>query len=100
MPHNSVDLHPTALGRLNLVELLQPQLQLSWKPLVALLADRLEVDLVELGLLLQELVAGGAGKVVRAPGLVQGVNHVALDDLRERILGSRNMRPQTVAHTG
>ena len=65
------------------MELLQPQFQLAREPLVALLADRLEVHLVELGLLLEQLVARGAGKVVRAPGLVQGVHHVSLDDLRE-----------------
>ena len=71
------------------MELLQPQFQLARKPLVALLADRLEVDLVELGLLLEQLVARGAGKVVRTPRLVQGVHHVALDDLRERCSGSQ-----------
>ena len=49
---------------------------------VALLADGLEVDLVELGLDAHLLVARGAGKVVYAPRLVQRSEHVAGDYLR------------------
>ena len=79
----SVDLHfAAALARLHLVVLLEPQFQLPWKAVVALLADGLQVDLVELGLFLEQAVARGARKVVRAPGLIQGVHHVSLDDLR------------------
>jgi hypothetical protein len=39
------------------------------RPVVALLAHWLQVDLVELGLDRHLLVAGGAGKVVDAPGV-------------------------------
>ena len=49
---------------------------------VALLADGLEVDLVELGLDRHLLVAGGAGKVIDAPRLVQRREDVAPDDLK------------------
>ena len=48
---------------------------------VALLAYRLEVDLVELGLDRHLLVARRAGKVVDAPGLVESGEDVPLDDL-------------------
>ena len=78
----SVDLHPAPLGRLHLVVLLESQSQLPGKSIVALLADGLEVDLVELGLFLQHPVAGGAGKVMGAPRLVQGVHHISFDNLR------------------
>jgi hypothetical protein len=50
-------------------------------PVIALLADWLEVDLVELCFYGHLLVARGAGKVVDAPGLVERGEHVALDDL-------------------
>ena len=78
----SVDLYPAALGRLHLVVLLEPQFQLTGKSVVALLADGLQVDLVKLGLFLQHPVARGAGKVVRAPRLVQGVHHISFDNLK------------------
>ena len=42
-------------------------MNLSRSPVVALLADRLEVHLVELCLGGHLLVAGGAGEVVNAP---------------------------------
>lgn len=44
----SVDLYSAALGRLHLVVLLEPQSQLPGKSVVALLANGLQVDLVEL----------------------------------------------------
>lgn len=49
--------------------------------LVALLAHRLQVALVKLGLLVHFLVTDGTGKVVNAPRLVQGGKHIARDDL-------------------
>jgi hypothetical protein len=51
---------------------LQPAPQLGRKLVVALLAHRLQVALVELGLLVHLLVADGTGEVVDAPSLVQG----------------------------
>ena len=51
-------------------------------PVVALFANWFEVDLVELCLDCHLLVAGGAGEVVHAPRLVQGREHVSLDDLK------------------
>ncbi len=61
--------------------LLQAETELSGILLIALLADGLEVHLVELRLDCHLLVAGGAGKVVDAPGLVESREDVALDDL-------------------
>ena len=61
--------------------LLEPQPQLPRILVVALLADRLQVDLVELGLDGHLLVAGRAGEVVDAPGLAQRREDVAVDDL-------------------
>ena len=54
-------------GRLILVVLLEPQLELSGVFLIALLADGFQDDLIELGLYSHLLVAGGAGKVVDTP---------------------------------
>ena len=51
---------------------------------VALLADGLEVDLVELGFYGHLLIAGGAGEVVDAPRLVERREDVAADDLVTR----------------
>ena len=51
---------------------------------VALLADGLEVDLVELCLYCHLLIAGGAGEVVDAPRLVERREDVAADDLVTR----------------
>ena len=51
-------------------------------PVVALFANWFEVNLVELCLDCHLLVAGGAGEVVHAPGLVQGRENVSLDDLK------------------
>jgi hypothetical protein len=51
---------------------LQPAPQFGRKLVVALLAHRLQVALVELGLLVHLLVADGTGEVVNAPSLVQG----------------------------
>ena len=51
-------------------------------PVVALFANWFEVNLVELCLDRHLLVAGGAGEVVHAPGLVQGRENVSLDDLK------------------
>ena len=48
---------------------------------VALLADGLEVDLVELGFYGHLLIAGGAGEVVDAPRLVERREDVAANDL-------------------
>jgi len=48
---------------------------------IALLADRLEVDLVELCLDCHLLVARGASKVVDAPSLIEGGEYVSLDNL-------------------
>jgi len=60
---------------------LQPQSQVARVPVVALFANWFEVDLVELCLDCHLLVAGGAGEVVHAPRLVQGREHVSLDDV-------------------
>ena len=51
-------------------------------PVVTLLADGLQINFVELALDGHLLVAGGAGEVVHAPGLVQGRENVSLDDLK------------------
>jgi len=61
--------------------LFQSEPQVSWIPVVALFANGLEVDLVKLGFDGHLLIAGGAGKVVDTPGLVEGGEHVALDHL-------------------
>jgi hypothetical protein len=60
---------------------LQPAPQLGRKLVVALLAHRLQVALVELGLLVHLLVADGTGEVVDAPSLVQGGENIAGDHL-------------------
>jgi len=63
------------------VILFQSEPQVSWIPVVTLFANGFEVDLVELCLDCHFLVARGAGKVVDTPGLVEGGEDVALDDL-------------------
>ena len=68
-------------GSLILVVLFEPQPQIPRVSVVALFADGFQVDLVELGLDGHLLVAGRAGKVVDAPGLVEGGEDVALDHL-------------------
>ena len=60
---------------------LQPEPKFPGISVVTLLTDRLQVHLVELALHRHLLVAGGAGEVVDAPGLVEGGEDVALDDL-------------------
>ena len=61
--------------------LFESQPQISWISVVTLLADRLQIYFVKLCLDSHLLVAGGAGEVVDAPGLVEGSEDVALDDL-------------------
>jgi len=60
---------------------LQPEPKFPGISVVTLLTDRLQVHLVELALYRHLLVAGGAGEVVDAPGLVEGGEDVALYDL-------------------
>ena len=66
--------------------LLEPEPEVARILVVALLAHRLEVHLVELGLHRHPLVAGGAGELVHAPRLVQGREHVARDHLGVKYL--------------
>ena len=66
--------------------LLHPEPEVARILVVALLAHWLQVHLVELGLDRHPLVAGGAGKLVYAPGLVQGREHVASNDLVVKFL--------------
>ena len=66
--------------------LLQPEPEVARVLVVALLAHRLEVHLVELGLHCHPLVAGGAGELVHTPRLVQGREHVAGDHLEGKVL--------------
>jgi len=68
-------------GSLILVVLFEPQPEIPRVSVVALFADGFQVDLVELGLDGHLLVAGRAGKVVDAPGLIEGGEDVALDHL-------------------
>lgn len=49
----------------------QTSAQFAGDLLVALLANRFQIALVEFRLLVHLLIAHGAGKVVNAPGLVQ-----------------------------
>lgn len=63
------------------VGLLQPLLQLSGELVVAVLAHRLLVKLEKLGLLAHLAVTDGAGKMVNAPGLVEGAEHITIDDV-------------------
>ena len=58
--------------------LLEPESELARQLVVALGAHRALVHLAELGLVAEQLVAGGAAEVVRAPGLAQRREHVAL----------------------
>ena len=61
---------------------LESQTEFPGISVVTFLTDRLQVHLVELALHRHLLVAGGAGEVVHAPGLVQGRENVSLDDLK------------------
>lgn len=61
--------------------LLQPEPQFAGIFVVALLAHRLQVHLVELGLHRHLLIARRTGEVIHAPGLVQGGEDVPLNDL-------------------
>ena len=58
--------------------LLEPESELARQLVVALAAHRPQVHLEELGLVAEQPVAGGAAEVVRAPGLAQRREHVAL----------------------
>ena len=60
---------------------LESQAEFPGISVVTFLTDRLQVHLVELALHRHLLVAGGAGEVVDAPGLVEGGEDVALNDL-------------------
>ena len=60
---------------------LQSQTEFPRISVVTFLTDRLQVHLIELALHRHLLVAGGAGEVVDAPGLVEGGEDVALYDL-------------------
>jgi len=61
--------------------LLQSQPKLSGVSVIALFANRLQINLIELGLEAHLLVAGGAREVVDTPCLVQRREHVTLDHL-------------------
>ena len=60
---------------------LESQTEFPGISVVTFLTDRLQVHLIELALHRHLLVAGGAGEVVDAPGLVEGREDVGLDDL-------------------
>lgn len=60
--------------------LLQPLLQLDGKVVVAFLAHRLQIKLVELGFLRHFGVTNGAGKVVDTPRFIQSRENVARDN--------------------
>jgi len=60
---------------------LESQTEFPRISVVTFLTDRLQVHLIELALHRHLLVAGGAGEVVDAPGLVEGGEDVALNDL-------------------
>jgi len=68
-------------GSFRFMILFQSQPQISGIFIIALLTNRLQIYFIELGLDRHLLVAGGAGEVVDAPGLVEGGEHVALDHL-------------------
>lgn len=55
--------------------------QLAGELVVALLTDRLLVVLVKLRLLIQDVIANGAGEVMDAPGLVECRKHIPAGDL-------------------
>jgi len=61
--------------------LFQSQPQISGIFVITLLTNWLQIYFIKLGLDRHLLVAGGAGEVVDAPGLVEGREHVALDHL-------------------
>jgi len=63
------------------VILFEPESHLPWIAVVALLADRLQIDLIELCLHRHLLVARRTSKVVHAPSLVECGEDVGLDDL-------------------
>lgn len=54
-----------------LMSLAETTAELAWKLVIALLANRLQIDLVKLGLLIHLLIANGTGEVVDTPGFVQ-----------------------------
>jgi hypothetical protein len=62
------------------VKLLESLLQLGRQFVETALAARLQVDVVKLALLLQLLVAKGAGKVLHTPSLVEGTERVTGND--------------------
>jgi len=66
---------------LRLMVFLQTEPELPWVSIIALLADRLQVNLIELGFDCHLLVTGAAGEVVNTPGLVEGSEHIGLDHL-------------------
>jgi len=66
---------------LGFVVLFKPQPQLPGIFIVAFLTNWLQIDLIELCFQVHLLVAGGAGKVIDAPGLIQGCEHITLDHL-------------------
>jgi len=63
------------------VVLLKAESHIPWVAVIALLTDRLEVNLVELCLDRHLLVTRRTSKVVDAPRLIEGGEHVSLDNL-------------------
>jgi len=63
------------------VVLFEAESHVPWVAVVALLAHWLQVDLVELCLDCHLLVTRRTSKVVDAPGLVEGGEHIGVDDL-------------------
>jgi len=63
------------------VVLLEAESHIPWVAVIALLTHRLEVNLVELCLDRHLLVTRRTSKVVDAPGLIEGGEHVSLDNL-------------------
>jgi len=59
-----------------LVGLLQSLLQLGRELVVALLTQRLQVELVELGFLIHLGVTNETGEMLHTPGFVQGREHI------------------------
>ena len=68
-------------GRLSFMILFESQPQISWIFVITFLAHGLQIHLIELCLDGHLLVAGGAGKVVDTPGLVESSEHIRLDHL-------------------
>jgi len=59
----------------------QTPTELPGKLVVTFLANRLQIDLIKLGLLIHLLVTNGASKVVHTPSFVESGEYVALNDL-------------------